>query len=164
MHVRSEITSLPQKAWVVSSSPCAEALFALLHTACRPITQCCASAAGPPGQKGSQLPITLQLIFSCHPVLIFSPCRLFAMIPSFFPCLVHVFQGKGGCMVQWFVCVYESSHVLGWSVKAVDCCCHAAWFSLGVLECEGRSGEASRRREDDLSFVVSEILYVLPQL
>lgn len=31
----------------------------------------------------------------------------------------------------------------------------AAWLSLGVLECEGRSVGASGKREDDLSFVVS---------
>lgn len=31
----------------------------------------------------------------------------------------------------------------------------SAWFSLCVLECEGRSVRASGRREDDLSFVVS---------
>lgn len=40
-------------------------------------------------------------------------------------------------------------------VKAVYCRWHEELFSLGVLECEGRSVGASKRREDDLSFVVS---------
>lgn len=59
-------------------------------------------------------------------------------------------------MVHGFVCVPNySSLCFRESVKGVDCCWHAAWFSLRVLECEGRSVEASGRREDDLSFVDS---------
>lgn len=130
-----------------------QAHYAMLCISCR--------ATGPERQPATNHSPAHLLLPSCFNLFSMS---LICHDPLFLPRLVHVFQGKGGWMVQWFVCVYESSHVLGWSVKAVDCCCHAAWFSLGVLECEGRSGEASRRREDDLSFVVSEILYVLPQL
>ncbi len=133
MYVLTEITSLPQKAWVVSSATCAEALFAVLHTACRPITQPCASAVGPPGQNGSQLPITLPLIFPFSPIFISFSVSLFHPDPLFVPSLVHVFQGKGECMVHWFACIPNySSLSFRESVKAVDCRWHAAWFSLSV--------------------------------
>ncbi len=87
---------------MVSLATCAEAPFAVLHTACRAIMQPCASAEGPLGQNGSQLPITLPLTLVCCFCLFVC---LFYPDPLFVPFLLPVSQGKANaCCTDLPVC------------------------------------------------------------
>lgn len=68
---------------MVSSATCAEALFAVLHTACRLITQPCASAVGATGPEW-QPATNHSLPFSSH----------VSVLPFFVPFLVPVLKVK----------------------------------------------------------------------
>lgn len=116
-----------------------------------------------PGQKGDQLSISLSLSFTCINLsLCLAPSRL-PPPPIFSPCEFQFFNVKqnarrAALFVFHFDCAlnysWQCCGASGGGVKAVDCCCRAAWFSLGVPECEGRSAGPAEEEEDDLSFVV----------
>lgn len=135
MYVLAEIASLPQKAWVVSLATCAGALFALLHTACRPnyATLCISRGATRPEWQQA-LPITLPLIspFSLIFVSVLPPLCSFLL----------VYQDEE---TAWYtdLLVYQIPAVLCFreSVKTVDCCWHAAWFSYWSV----RAGQRKKR-------------------
>lgn len=133
MYVLTEITFLPQKAWVVSSATCAEALFAVLHTTCRPnyaMPCSCRGATRPEWQRA--LPITVPLI---EPFFLHSVSLLSIFPPPFFLfLLVH----QCSCMVLIVAAMQhgsppevwrQGSGRRGWYVL----CCQWAVCLLGLI-------------------------------
>lgn len=123
MYVLTEITFLPQKAWVVSSVACAEALFAVLHTTCRPnyaMPRSCRRATRPEWQQGLLIVLPLIKPFFLNPVSPLTPVPPLFPLPLGAPMFLHAVD----------CCWHAAPSTFSWSVKAPAFSERRGWYVL----------------------------------